>query len=106
MTFPQNWKHKGYKHTFTEPNYRLLPRQQPFCVFALSSTGKFKKDTVRTVVEYIESLGLTLISHDRPPFMAVNVRAGNGKGEVISNKAALKHCTEMTRKVIKATERK
>jgi multimeric flavodoxin WrbA len=98
-------KHKGYKHTFTEPNYRLLPKQQPFCVFALSGTGRFKKETLRTVVEYIESLGLTLVSHDRPPFIAVNVRAGEEKGEVLKNKAALKQCTELTKKVIKSIKK-
>jgi multimeric flavodoxin WrbA len=98
-------KHKGYKHTFTEPNYRLLPKQQPFCVFALSGTGRFKRETLRTVVEYIESLGLTLVSHDRPPFIAVNVRAGDEKGEVLKNKAALKQCTELTKKVIKSIKK-
>ena len=98
-------KHKGYKHTFAKPNYRLLPKQQPFCVFALSGTGRFKKETVRTVVEYIESLGLTLISHDRPPFIAVNVRAGDVKGEVLKNQAALKQCLELTKKVIKSIKK-
>jgi multimeric flavodoxin WrbA len=98
-------KHKGYKRTFTEPDYRLLPKQQPFCVFALSGTGRFKKETLRTVVEYVESLGLTLVSHDRPPFIAVNVRAGDEKGEVLKNKAALKQCTELTKKVIKSIKK-
>jgi multimeric flavodoxin WrbA len=98
-------KHKGYKHTFKEPNYRLLPKQQPFCVFALSGTGRFKKETVRTVVEYIESLGLKLVSHDRPPFVAVNVRAGDEKGEVLNNKAVLKQCTELTKKVLKSIKK-
>jgi multimeric flavodoxin WrbA len=99
-------KHKGYKHTFTEPSYKLLPKQQPFCVFALSGTGRFKKDTVRTVVEYIESLGLTLVSHDYPPFIAVNVRAGDQKGEVLKNEAALKQCRELTKKVVVSIKRK
>jgi multimeric flavodoxin WrbA len=99
-------KHKGYKHTFAEPNYKLLPKRQPFCVFALSGTGRFKKETLHTVVEYIKSLGLTLVSHDRPPFIAVNVRAGDEKGEVLKNKAALKQCTQLTNKVIKSIKKK
>lgn len=98
-------KHKGYKHTFTEPNYRLFPKQQPFCVFALSGTGRFKKEIVRTVVEYIESLGLTLVSHDQTPFVAVNVRTGDEKGEVLKNRAGLKQCSELTKKVIDSIKR-
>jgi hypothetical protein len=46
-----------------------------------------------------------LVSHDRPPFIAVNVRTGDEKGEVLKNKAALKQCTELTNRVIKSIKK-
>lgn len=93
-------RHKGYKHTHAASDYRLFPEQKPFCVFALSGTGKFKKEMLCNVADYIEALGLILVLHNHPPFVAVSVRAGDEKGEVLRNKAAIKQCRELAQKAI------
>jgi hypothetical protein len=56
------------------------------------------------VKDYIESTGLTPILYDSPPFIAVNVKSGDEKGEVLANKAALKQCTDLTQKVIASSK--
>jgi multimeric flavodoxin WrbA len=98
-------RHMSYAGAIENPDYRLFSAHKPFGVFALSGTGKFKKEGLRTVVDYIESLGLTSVRHDRPPFIAVNVKAGDDKGEVLGNKAAVKQCKELAQKVIASAKR-
>jgi hypothetical protein len=98
-------RHIGYSGAPRNPDYKLFPEPKPFCVFALSGTGEFKKETLETVVEYIETLGLTLIKHDHPPFLAVSVKAGDERGEVLRNKAALDQCKNLAQKVIASTRR-
>jgi multimeric flavodoxin WrbA len=91
---------RGYGGPIRSPDYKLFPDQKPFCVFALSGTGDFKKEALQTVTDYLEFLGLILVPHDRRPFVAVNVRAGDVRGEVLKNKAAMKQCQDLTQKVI------
>lgn len=99
-------RHMGYSGPDKNPDYKLFPEQQPFGVFALSGTGKFNKHSLRTMVDYIGFLGLTLVSHNRPPFIAVNIKAGDKKGQVLKNKAGIRQCKNLTQKVIAATKKK
>lgn len=99
-------RHMGYAGPAKNPDYRLFSEQKPFCVFALSGRGEFKKEALHTVIDYIEFLGLTLVSHDHPPFVAVSVRAGDEKGEVLRNKAAIKQCKDLVQRVIVSTEKR
>jgi multimeric flavodoxin WrbA len=98
-------RHMGYGGPPRNPDYNLILGQKPFCVFALSGTGKFSKVALQTVVDYIESLGLRLVKHDHPPFIAVNVKAGDDKGEVLRNKAAIEQCKDLVQKVIVSAKR-
>jgi multimeric flavodoxin WrbA len=98
-------RHMGYGGPPKNPDYRLFSEQKPFCVFALSGTGKFNKRDLRNFTDYTESLGLTLVSHDHPPFIAVNVKAGDDKGEVLKNKAAIERCRKLAQKVIMSTKK-
>jgi multimeric flavodoxin WrbA len=93
-------RHMGYGGPLVNPDYKLFPERKPFCVFALSGGGEFGESALRTVVDYLEYLGLTPVSHDRPPFLAVNLKAGNVKGEVLDNKEAVEQCRELVRNVI------
>lgn len=93
-------RHMGYGGPIRNPDYRLFSEEKPFCIFALSGTGKFKKETLHTIADYIETLGLKLISHDRPPFYGVRVKSGDGKGEVLRNKGGIQQCRELTQKLI------
>lgn len=99
-------RHMGYGGPPRNPDYNLISGQKPFCVFALSGRGKFSKAVLQTVVDYIESLGLRLVKHDYPPFIAVNVRAGDDKGEVLRNKTAIKQCKDLVEKVIVSAKRR
>jgi multimeric flavodoxin WrbA len=58
-------RHMGYAGPPRNRDYVLVPGQKPFCVLALSGRGKVKKRSLRAVVEYIESLGLSLVSYGR-----------------------------------------
>jgi multimeric flavodoxin WrbA len=98
-------RHNGYSGPPQKPDYELILDRKPFCLFALSGTGKFSKKDLWTVVEYIESLGLTLVKHANPPFIAVNVKAGDEKGEVLKNNTAVKQCKELAQKVIVSAKR-
>lgn len=99
-------RHMGYAGEVKNPDFRLFSGKKPFGVFALSGTGRFGKENLRTVVGYIGYSGLTLVRHDRHPFMAVNIKAGDDKGEVLRNKAAVKQCKELTQKVIASAKRR
>lgn len=89
----------GYAGEVKNPTYRLFSGKKPFAVFALSGTGRFKKENLRTIVDNIEYLGLTPVRHDHPPFLAVNIKAGDQKGEVLKNKAAINQCRKLAQKV-------
>ena len=93
-------RHAGYSGSPKNPDYALIPGQKPFCLFALSGLGKFNKKNLQPVVEYTESLGLRLVKHNLPPFIAVNVRAGDEKGEVLENKRAIDECKTLAEKVL------
>ena len=93
-------KHGGYAGPVKNPDYTLFSDSKPFCVFALSGTGDFGEEALHTVADYIGNLGLKLIPHDQPPFIAVRLKAGDEKGEVLKNKAAIKQCRELVQKVI------
>ena len=93
-------KHGGYAGSVKNPDYTLFSDSKPFCVFASSGTGEFGEETLRTITDYIGYLGLTLVSHDQPPLIAVRLKAGDDKGEVLKNKTAIKQCRELTQKVI------
>jgi multimeric flavodoxin WrbA len=92
-------RHMSYSGPPKNPEYALIPGQKPFCLFALSGRGKFSKKNLQTVVDYTESLGLKLVRHDLPPFIAVNVRAGDERGEVLENKKAVDECKDLAKKV-------
>lgn len=96
-------RHVGYGGPVRNPEYKLFSEHKPFCFFALSGTGKIKKGILQTVVDYIEFTGLTLISHDDRPFIAVSVRAGDQRGEVLRNKAAIKRCRTLVQELISST---
>jgi multimeric flavodoxin WrbA len=96
-------RHMGYCGPPKNPDYTLFSKK-PFGIFALSGRGKFPKATLRTVKDYIESTGLTPVLYDSPPFIAVNVKSGDEKGEVLGNKAALKRCIDLTQKVIASSK--
>ncbi len=93
-------RHVGYSGPPKNPDYTLIPGQKPFCLFALSGLGKFSKKDLGTIVDYNESLGLRLVKHDLPPFVAVNVKAGDQKGEVLENKKAVDQCGRLAREVV------
>lgn len=93
-------QYMGYAGPVMNPDYRLFSKEKPFCIFALSSTGKFKKRTLRSVAHYIEALGLKLVSCDRPPFYGVRVKTGDDRGRVLGNKGDIHHCRELTQKLI------
>jgi multimeric flavodoxin WrbA len=93
-------KHAGYEITFKNPDYRLFSDEKPFCIFVLSGTGKVEKETLKIVAEYIKDTGLKPISHDKPPFLGVSVKAGDTKGEVLKNKEAIEECKKLTEKLV------
>lgn len=93
-------RHTGYSGPPKNPDYTLIPGQKPFCLFALSGLGKFGKKNLWTIVDYNESLGLRLVKHDLPPFIAVNVKAGDQKGEVLENNRAVDQCERLAQKVV------
>jgi multimeric flavodoxin WrbA len=93
-------EHGGYERSFRNPEYRLFEAEKPFCLFVGSGTGKVERQTVKTVAEYIESTGLMLIRHDKPPFFGVNVKAGDRRGAVLDNERDLAECRRLVRKVV------
>jgi len=70
-------------------------------MFITSGTGKVEKQILQIVADYIQDLGLRLIRYDKPPFLGVSVKAGDRKGEVLSNKQAIEECRTMVQKLLK-----
>jgi multimeric flavodoxin WrbA len=93
-------RHMGYGGPVKNPDYTLFSEEKPFCIFALSGTGKFKKGTLHTTADYIKALGLKLIPHDRPPSYGVRVKTSDHKGQVLRNKRGIQQCRELTQKLI------
>jgi multimeric flavodoxin WrbA len=93
-------KHAGYERTFQNPDYKLFS-EKPFCMFITSGTGKVEKQTLQIVADYIQGLGLRLIRYDKPPFLGVSVKAGDRKGEVLSNKQGIEECRRLAQKLLK-----
>jgi multimeric flavodoxin WrbA len=92
-------EHAGYKIAFKNPDYKLFPTKKPFCIFATSGTGKVEKETLQIVADYIDGLGLKLVPHNLPPFLAVSVKAGDNIGEVLRNKEGIDECKKMIEKL-------
>jgi multimeric flavodoxin WrbA len=82
-------KHQGYGGDLVKPEYSLFKGMKPFCVFAISGRGDFGEDLLRHVTRHIEYVGLKLVKHLNFPFIAVDVLAGDSKGEVLNNTEAL-----------------
>ena len=93
-------KHGGYGGPPVNPNYELFPGEKPFCVFALSGRGEYNEEALRTVVEYIEYLGMRTVYPERPPGLVAIVKAGDSKGEVLENVEAIETCTTLARKLL------
>jgi multimeric flavodoxin WrbA len=93
-------EHGSYERSFRNPEYRLFEAAKPFCVLVGSGTGKVERQTVKTVAEYLESTGLRLIRHDKPPFFGVSIKAGDRRGEVLDNERGLAECRRLVRKVV------
>ncbi len=93
-------KHRGYGGPPVNPDYELFPGGKPFCVFALSGRGEFGEEDLRTVVEYLEYLGMRAVHADHPPGLAAFVKAGDAKGEVLENVEAVERCTALARKLL------
>jgi multimeric flavodoxin WrbA len=93
-------EHVGYKIAFKNPDYKLFPTKKPFCILVGSGTGKIEKETLQIVADYIEGLGLKLVPHDLPPFLAVSVKAGDDIGEVLRNKEGMEECKKMIKKLV------
>lgn len=93
-------RHMGYGGPPVNPDYKLFPDGKPFCVFALSGRGQFDEKALRTVVDYFEYLGMNLVHHDHSPHVAVNVRAGDVKGEVLGNIEAVEQCRDLVKKLM------
>jgi multimeric flavodoxin WrbA len=94
----------GYKIASKNPDYRLFSAKKPFCIFVTSGSGKIEKENLQIVADYIEGLGLELIPHDLPPFVGVNVRAGDDVGEVLKNIEGITECRKLTEKLIASIE--
>jgi len=95
-------KHLSYAGPPVNTEYVLLKGAKPFCVFALSGRGEFNENALLTITEYLEDTGLKLVSHEEPPFVAVNVKAGDEKGEVLQNTEAVELCRDLARKLVKS----
>ena len=93
-------RHLGYAGPIVNTDYVLFEGEKPFCVFALSGRGEFGEDALRNIVEYLEDTGLRLVSVEKPPFVAVNVRAGDLRGEVLENEEAVERCKALARRLI------
>lgn len=79
-------RHMDYSGPVKNPDYRLFSGQKPFCAFALSGTGKFNEGNLRIVTEYIESLGLRPVSHDRSPFIAATSKRATTRAKFSETK--------------------
>jgi multimeric flavodoxin WrbA len=97
-------RYGGYEHKPGNPKTDLFSGK-PFCIFLTSGTGNVENEILRIAEEYIESLGLRPVFCDEPPHLAVNVRAGDSKGEVLQNKKAIEECRKVVAKMIDSTKK-
>lgn len=93
-------KHQGYGGDLVKPEYSLFKDMKPFCIFAISGRGDFGEDLLKHITRNIEYVGLKLVKYEKLPFVAVNVLAGDSKGEVLNNTEALSQCKNLLRKLI------
>lgn len=93
-------KHGGYRVNLESSKFELFSGEKPFCMFVVSGTGEVDDQMLKVIAHYIEASGLKLVPHDKAPFLAVNVKAGDDKGEVLKNKEAIEDCKRLTRKVL------
>jgi len=91
-------RHGGYEHKPCSPKTELFSGK-PFCIFFTSGTGQVENEILRIAEEYIEALGLRPVFCNEPPHLAVNVRAGDSKGEVLRNKKAIEECRRVAAKM-------
>jgi multimeric flavodoxin WrbA len=99
-TFQHMRENMGYKMVSKNSNYRLFPSKKPFCIFVTSGSGKIEKENLQTVAGYMEGLGLKLVPHDLPPFVGVNIKAGDDVGEALENAEGLEECKKLTEKLV------
>lgn len=97
-------RHGGYERKPGKPRTELFSGK-PFCIFLTSGTGHVENEILRIAEEYIESLGLRPVFCDEPPHLAVSVRAGDLKGEVLHNKKAIEECRKVVAKMIDSTKK-
>lgn len=97
-------RHGGYERKPGSLNTELFSGK-PFCIFFTSGTGHVENEILRIAEEYIETLGLRPVFCDEPPHLAVNVRAGDSKGEVLHNKKAIEECRKVVTKMIDSTKK-
>ncbi len=93
-------KHQGYGGAPVHPEYSLYKSLKPFCLFAVSGRGDFGEDLLGYLVRHSEYVGLKHVKHDKPPFLAVDVLAGDRKGEVLGNTEALSQCKDLLEKLL------
>ena len=92
-------EYSGYEHKPDRIDYRLFS-EKPSCIFFTSGQGKPENEIAKVVADYVESLGLTLMHNDRPPFVGVNIKTGDTKGEVLNNRQGIAECTTMIAKMV------
>jgi len=97
-------RHRGYKITFTNPDYRLFS-EKPSCILAISGEGKIEKETLKITADYIKGLGVKLILHDLPPYLGVSIKGGADKGEVLKNKKGIKESKKLIEKLINSIKK-
>ncbi len=98
-------KHGGYSVNPQSLEFKLFSGEKPFCIFVVSGTGEVDDQMLKVVADYIEATGLKLVHHDKAPFVAVNVKAGDDRGEVLKNKEATEECKHLARKVVDSINR-
>jgi multimeric flavodoxin WrbA len=98
-------QHKGYDVTFKNQDYRLFAKKTPFCIFVVSGTGKVDEETLQTVTHYLKDLGLELVAHDSPPFLAASIKGGDIVGEVLTNREGIEECKRLAEKLVASIRR-
>ena len=83
-------KHQGYGGDLVNPEYSLFKGMKPFCVFAISGREDFGEDLLRHVIRHLEYVGLKLVKHENPPFIAVDVKIAELMKECIVEKKTVK----------------
>lgn len=98
-------RHRGYAHAEEEFDYRLFSDGKPFCILAISGTGNVDEKSLKIVADYIETLGLKPVAHDRSLFPGISVRAGDAKGEVLKNTEGREQCKRLVEQLVGALKR-